>query len=299
MDCCNLSSTGLQDIDENDIIADNITILSRLNVSGITNLHNSLNVDGTTNIYNSLNVQGVNILNSINNLNSIINNDVSTININASDKINFIVNNTQLTQINISGLSVFHNARETIFPYNYDGYYNVGDRFNKLFHVMEDSPECIINFDATHNTVIRVREQDTINQYYYPRQIQFQSFQGTTFSKFDIQGLQVLDKYNNWYYINKLFSITNNSTLLCSDKIMVDSAGDLKLYIPTTNTWLNVADNLFSNNTQSITEQINTATNSIIGAAGALIALANYYQSLQLTIAVVAGVAVGSVSIFW
>ena len=51
MDCCNLSSTGLQDIDANDIIADNITILSKLNVSGITNLHNSLNVDGTTNIY--------------------------------------------------------------------------------------------------------------------------------------------------------------------------------------------------------------------------------------------------------
>jgi hypothetical protein len=75
---------------------------------------------------------------------------------------------------------------------------------------------------------------------------------------------------------------------------MVDSDGDLKVYIPATETWLNVADNLFSNNTQSITEQINTATNSIIGAAGALIALANYYQSLQLTIAVVAGVAVGS-----
>ena len=86
MDCCNLSSSELQDIDANDIIADNITILSRLNVSGITNLHNSLNVDGTTNIYNSLNVQGVNILNSINNLNSIINKDASTININASDK---------------------------------------------------------------------------------------------------------------------------------------------------------------------------------------------------------------------
>ncbi len=67
---------------------------------------------------------------------------------------------------------------------------------------------------------------------------------------------------------------------------MVDSAGDLKVYIPATETWLNVADDIFSNNTQSITEQINTAINSIIGAAGALIALANYYQSLQLTIAV-------------
>jgi hypothetical protein len=75
---------------------------------------------------------------------------------------------------------------------------------------------------------------------------------------------------------------------------MVDSSGDLKVYFPSTNTWLNVADNLFSNNTQSIVEQINTATNSIIGAVGALAALSNYYQSLQLTVAVVAGVAVGS-----
>jgi hypothetical protein len=75
---------------------------------------------------------------------------------------------------------------------------------------------------------------------------------------------------------------------------MVDSSGDLKVYVPATNTWLNVSDNLFSNNTQSITEQINTATNSIIGAVGALATLASYYQSLQLTVAVVAGGAIGS-----
>ncbi len=37
MDCCGLSSTGLQDIDANDIIADNKTILSNLIVSGTTN----------------------------------------------------------------------------------------------------------------------------------------------------------------------------------------------------------------------------------------------------------------------
>jgi len=294
MNCCGLSSTGLNDIEANNITSDNITIYSNLNVSGITNLYNSLNVSGITNLYNSLNVQGVNILNSINNLNSIINNDSSNININASNNIFFNVNNTQFTKIDSSGLSVFHAARETIFPYNYEGWYNIGDRLNKLYHVMEDSPDNIINFDTTHNTVIRVREQDVINNIYYPRQIQFQSFEGTTFSKFDISGLQLLDKYNNWYYINKLFSITNNSTLLCSDKVMVDSSGDLKVYFPSTNTWLNVADNLFSNNTQSIVEQINTATNSIIGAVGALAALSNYYQSLQLTVAVVAGVAVGS-----
>jgi hypothetical protein len=73
VDCCALSSTGLQDIDANDIIADNITILSNLNVSGTTNLNNSLNVQGV-----------------INNSNNIINNDSSTININASNRIIFL-----------------------------------------------------------------------------------------------------------------------------------------------------------------------------------------------------------------
>ncbi len=96
MDCCGLSSTGfkLQDIDANDIIADNITILSNWNVSGTTNLNNSLKV------------QGVNILNSIDNLNNIINNDSSTINVNASNRIIFNVNNIQLIKINTTGSSI-------------------------------------------------------------------------------------------------------------------------------------------------------------------------------------------------
>ena len=38
MNCCGLSSTGLQDIDANNIKADNITIYSFLNVSGFSNL---------------------------------------------------------------------------------------------------------------------------------------------------------------------------------------------------------------------------------------------------------------------
>ena len=75
---------------------------------------------------------------------------------------------------------------------------------------------------------------------------------------------------------------------------MVDSNGDLKVYVSATNTWLSVPDNLLNNNAQRITDQINTATNSIIGAVGALATLASYYQSLQLTVAVVAGVVVGS-----
>ncbi len=51
MNCCGLTSTGLQDIEANNITSDNITIYSNLNVSGITNLYNSLNVSGTTNMW--------------------------------------------------------------------------------------------------------------------------------------------------------------------------------------------------------------------------------------------------------
>ena len=111
---------------------------------------------------------------------------------------------------------------------------------------MNDSVDAIINFDSTHNTVIRIREQDIVNQIYYPRQLQIQSFQGTTLSKFDIQGLQVLDTNNNWYYINKMFTMTNNSTLLCSNKIMVDSNGELSVYLAAGNRWINVVNNLLN-----------------------------------------------------
>ncbi len=122
-------------------------------------------------------------------------------NITGTTNINFNVD-TQITTINISGLSVFHAAKET-FPYTYAGWYNVSDRLSSLSQCMNDSVDAIINFDGTHNTVIRIRKQDIVNQIYYPRQLQIQSFQGTTLSKFDIQGLQVLDINNNWYYNNK------------------------------------------------------------------------------------------------
>jgi hypothetical protein len=78
-----------------------------------------------------------------------------------------------------------------------------------------------------------------------------------------MQGLQLIDKYHNWYNINKLFTMTNNSTFLCSDKIII------------------VLDNLIHNNAQNITEQINTATKSTVGSVGALATLGRYYQSFE------------------
>ena len=42
MNCCGLSSTGLQDIEANNITSDNITVYSNLNVSGFSNLNELL-----------------------------------------------------------------------------------------------------------------------------------------------------------------------------------------------------------------------------------------------------------------
>ena len=91
-----------------------------------------------------------------------------------------------------------------------------------------------------------------------------------------------------------MFTMTNNSTLLCSNKIMVDSSGDLNVYITATNTWVNVGNNLLNSNASSTLEQINTTINTLVGGVGAVAAIAGYYSDLQLTLAVVSGVVVGT-----
>ena len=52
-----------------------------------------------------------------------------------------------------------------------------------------------------------------INKICYPRQIQFQSYQGTTISEFDIQELELTstNKYHNLHSIKKLFIKVNNN----------------------------------------------------------------------------------------
>ena len=200
MDSFSLSSNGAYDLTCNNITSDNISVLSALTVSG-------------TNILSSLG----NINSNLSNINSFIGSTSSSLNITGTTNINFNVG-AQFTKINSSGLSVFHNANG-VFPYSPTDWYNVSDRLDKLYQCMSDTPNAIINYDATHNTIIRISEQDTVNQIYYPRQLQIQTYQGTAFSKFDVQGLQVLDINNNWYYINKMFTMTNNSILLCSKSI--------------------------------------------------------------------------------
>ena len=287
MDSFILSSNGANDLICNNITSDNISVISSLTVSG-TNILSSL---GTINT-------------NINNINTFVGSSSSSLNITGTTKINFNVG-TQFTTINLSGLSVFHAAKET-FPFTYAGMYNVSDRLNSLYQCMSDSPECLINFDSTHNTVIRIREQDTVNQIYYPRQLQIQSYQGTAFSKFDIQGLQVLDTNNNWYYINKMFTMTNNSILLCSNNIKVDSVGQLNVqnvvtnYVlgiatGTTGTWFSVKDSIINSisgvsSLSSRCDDFLANLTTISGNAANIANIANYYSGLQSSLAVTNGV---------
>ncbi len=62
MNCCCLSSTGLNDIDANNITSDNRTIFSNLNVSGFSNL-NELQENDNATFITSLNISGFTILN--------------------------------------------------------------------------------------------------------------------------------------------------------------------------------------------------------------------------------------------
>ena len=154
MSFCGLSSTGLNNIDANEFTSDNATVFSNLYVGGNTVLNNATTILSSLITSGFLHVSDLNVLQTFNNINGYIGTSISGLNITSNSSINFNVG-TQLTVINLSGLSVFHDVLDT-FPHNYAGWYIVGDRLNKLYHVMADSPVNIINFDATHNTVIRI-----------------------------------------------------------------------------------------------------------------------------------------------
>ncbi len=87
MDCCGLSSTGLQNIDANELTSDNVTIYSSLNVSGNSFLNNVL-VNNNSTLLSSLNVSGNSIFN-----NMLVNN-----------------NSTLLSSLNVSGYTTMNNT---------------------------------------------------------------------------------------------------------------------------------------------------------------------------------------------
>ena len=62
----------------------------------------------------------------------------SSLNVTASTHINFNVSPYSLTKINASGLNVFSWGRNT-FPFSYPGCYNVSNRLDQLYYVMQDT----------------------------------------------------------------------------------------------------------------------------------------------------------------
>ncbi len=80
-------------------------------------------------------------------------------------------------------------------PYPQNEYTDQNNQFFRpnFGHCMNDSLDAINDFDSSHITVIRLRDQDIQNDL---RQLQVQTFLGNPISKFDTDGLQVLDANN-------------------------------------------------------------------------------------------------------
>jgi len=284
-----LSSNGANDFSSNNITSDNISVLTSLSVAG-------------NNILSSLSTLNTNI----NNINSFAGSTASSLNITASSQINFNVGTT-LTNINASGLNVFSNGRQ-IFPFSYAGWYNVAERLDNLVLVMQDTPIPIIAYGVDNNTVIRIRQDDTLNN--YPKQIQFCDFLNKKVGYFNTSGLNLLDVNGNYNNISSYFAQTGNSLLLCSNKTMIDAGGNLNVFEMTTysilgiptgtgGTWLNVADTLNSNtsNITTLSNSYNTVLSqlsTISGNVANIANIANYYSGLQSSLAVTNGVVSGS-----
>jgi hypothetical protein len=99
MNCCGLSSTGLQDIEANNITSDNITVYSNLNVSGFSNL-NELLVNNNVTFITSLNVSGFTTLNNTTIVSSLNVSGFTTLNNNVS----------LLSSLNVSGFTNLNNT---------------------------------------------------------------------------------------------------------------------------------------------------------------------------------------------
>ena len=48
------------------------------------------------------------------------------------------------------------------FPFEPTGWYNVSERFDKLYHLMSDTPLPLITFDTDHKTCLRVTDADIL-----------------------------------------------------------------------------------------------------------------------------------------
>ena len=268
-----LSSTGLQNVDANQITADNTTIFSSLYVSG------------------------TNILSSINNLNSCIGPSNSSLNITGTTNITFNAGSSASTYIDSSGINMSHTAL-TAFPLSYSGNYNVRDRFDNLRHVFLDAVDPMIKYDGDHNTIIKINEADYVSPTdptkNYPKRIIFKDFINNVPGYINSSGLNLLDINGNYNNINNKFTQTGNSLLVCGTNTLIDSNNNLNVLkvnsqtiagiTITSGTWFNVADSL-SNATKNISDTLTPLANVF----SAINSIGDYFNSLLSIWAVVNG----------
>ena len=119
MSCCGLSSTGLNNIDANELTADNATIFSNLNVSGYSFLNNVL-INNNTTLLSSLNVSDFTTLNNNTTL-------LSSLNVSGFSTLNN--NTTLLSSLNVSGNSTLRSI--TLNKNNVD---STGDSLNFYYN---------------------------------------------------------------------------------------------------------------------------------------------------------------------
>ena len=149
MDCCGLSSTGLQDIDANNITSDNITIYSFLNVSGGSTL-NKLTVNDVTSLLSSLNVAGLTTLNNKTTL-------LSSLNVSGSTTLN---NTTNINgSLYISGLNVFEllNSHGT----DLTNLYNTSVDIDNTLNIQGTTLSTLYNFRSDNANALVTLENDS------------------------------------------------------------------------------------------------------------------------------------------
>ena len=178
MDCCGLSSTGLQDIDANNITSDNTTIYSSLNVSGFSNL-NELTVNNNVTFITSLNVSGFTTLNETT--------LVSSLNVSGFTTLN---NTTVISSLNVSGFTTLNNNTSLLASLNVSGFTNLnnnttingslyisglnvletlnthGTGLSTLYNFRSDNPVAIVSQDSTSFSTL-------IHAFYPGSEIQF------------------------------------------------------------------------------------------------------------------------------
>ena len=295
---CNLSSNGLTDIEANEIIADNINIYSNLNVSGLSTFNN-------VSISSTLTVNGENVINKINDVLT-----APTINLNAANYINLNISSVSQCKINVSGLSVFHpNVGDMDAPFAPGEYWNVSQRFDKLYDVMSDNPKRLVCFDAYKNTLLSIRENDDVYQdpskpSNYPKEIRFTDKFGAYKTKINTSGFSFLDNNNNWIKLSDVLRLTGDGLHIGGDKTKLDVQGNLSVFNMTTQnilgvdvtggTWLSVTDNIILNisGISSLNTRCSNLSSSIAqigGTAENIAQIANYYTDAQLSLAFTSG----------